>query len=359
MALGGQPLTSCGDSRLEALPEPFWDNEDYRLATDVEGPICGGTLDFQAGFVDRLQDVFGQPRDDRRFTYYALSDEFFARGLCGGVGGCYADGILLSPVLLNLHELVHAVLGLAQGPTHRFVSEGIAEVFRDRYGGALPIPPDLSLQEAIAGAWSDPEQKANLYARSGHFLAYVMDVHGVPAALDLYRLADPKTSEDVLRPAIEAATGLTMEELAADYATYPECTNYEYRWPIMECSLSPTEWHGCAWQVHASVDCGSADVIGPRAGGMWTVRVLDVPVEGDYQVTTFGDPAEIAYVEIGGCAVGCAPGKYLTIALGRTVVAHLSAGPHYVSLVRGQDRPGLSGVRIEAAGDAETPGCVP
>ncbi|MCY0991979.1 hypothetical protein OV203_32880 [Nannocystis sp. ILAH1] len=358
MVLGGQGIQGCSESWLDSLPEPVWDNPDYSFATDIEGPICGGTLDFQAGFVDRLQELFGQPRGGRRFTYYALSDDFFARRPCGDANGCYRDGILLDRFLLDLHELVHPVLNLAHGPARRFVGEGLAEVFRDRHGGVLPLSSEMGLQEAIAHDWDDSEELASLYARSGHFFAYVLAVHGLSAALDVYRSADPADSAEAFRAALEHATGFTMDELVADYEAYPECTNSEFRWPVMECSLAPSPWSGCAWQAHALIDCGLADVMGPRAGEMWTVRMLEIPADGDYHVTTFGDPAEWAYVEIGGCTVGCAPDKHWFVEQDRVEVVHLSAGPHYVSLVRSDDRPGLSGVRIEPA-DPEASGCAP
>ncbi|WP_143140731.1 hypothetical protein [Nannocystis exedens] len=359
MALGGQGVQGCSESWLESLPEPSWDNADFSFATDVEGPICGGTLDFQAGFVDRLQELFGQPRDGRRFTYYALSDDFFAQWPCGEAKGCYRDGILLDQFLVDLHELVHPVLNLAHGPARRFVGEGLAEVFRDRHGGVLPLSSEIGLLEAIARDWSDADELASLYARAGHFFAYVLDVHGPSVALDVYRSADPGESAEAFQAALERATGFTMDELVADYEAYPECPNREFRWPVMECSLAPSAWSGCAWQAHALIDCGLTDVMGPRAGEMWTVRVIDVPADGDYRIYTFGDPAERAYVEIGGCTVGCSPDKYWIVEHGQTEVVHLSAGPHYVSLVRSEDRPGLSGVRIEFADNAETSGCAP
>lgn len=359
VALGGPLLVGCDESWIDELPEPFWENEDFRVATAVDGPICSATLDFQAGFVDRLQEVFGQPRDGRRFTYYVLPEEFFEDGICGEKRGCYSDRILVADVLLNLHELVHAIVDAAIGRSHPFLNEGIAEVFRDRHLGAFPVPFALSLQEALEEDPKHSPHAGDVYARSGHFMAYVLDVHGPDVAAEMLDLARPGDSSAALRAALGAATGLGFDELAADYASYPECTNRQYRWPIMECSFSTTAWNGCAWEVHVPVDCGLEGALGPRDGEVWTVRVVDIPAEADYRLVTFGDPAERAYVEVGGCTVGCAPGKYLRIEQGTTVEAHLSAGLHYVSLVRSEVQPGRSGVRIEPVDSAETTGCAP
>lgn len=336
-------MSGCGFTD-DALPPIVWEGEHFFYATNIERPLCASTLEKQDELTALLQGILGAPEMGRKYVYYEMTEEEFATGPCPEAGGCYnpSRGIF-SPAIFNIHEIVHAVNDLSKGLSHSFFSEGVAEVFRDRYGGVREIQHSVS--EGLAA--SSKDFPYDMYGRAGHFAAYLFDTFGEDTVVELLAHTRRDQSADELHRALETATGLPYAQLLADYAEYPECDNLSYRWPVLECASPPSPWTGCAWETTVTVGCESDGVIGPRSGEIWTSRTVEVPNHGVYYVTVLGDPDASAFVEFARCDVGCSSSGYFRFEPGdvmKEVV--LDSGLFHVTLVRGEDAPGELGFRI-------------
>lgn len=338
MQIGLPALTTFGLGALLAcggevtLPEVSWSSEDFAFATEDISPLCGGTLDYQQRFVDLAQEIFGQPASGRKFVFYNLFEDELVQFCPPEFTGCYREGSIFSTIIPDHHEVTHAVVDLAIGRPHPFFSEGIAEVFRDRAGGARS-PGMMTVEEGLEFDGVHAALPSQLYARAGHFMSYVVTVHGQDATLELLRRARPGDSVDELHDDLEAALGLEFVELMADYASYSDCSSAEYRWPITECTGSPLLAKHGVWNIVEDLDCERSDVIGPRVGEQWTVRTIDVPAPGKYRMTVTASERAGALVELGHCSPGCAVDKGIELAANTQSSIDLRAGRYHVTMV--------------------------
>jgi len=325
-------FSACSDDAL-VLPEVSWSSEDFDFATDREYPLCGGTLNFQQRFVDLAQDLFGEPVDGQKFTFYLFSPVTFNKWIGSEWIGLYdGDGRIFAKEIPNHHEVTHAVVDLAIGRSHTFFNEGIAEVFRDRYGsnrapGAAGLEEGLEYDEKLPGS---------RYGRAGHFMSYALDVHGSDAVSVLLALARPGDPPDMLKADIAEAFGMPYEDVAADYADYPLCAHEISRWPITECAAGALiDEIDDGWFIDADLDCSREDMIGARYAENWTVNTIEVKSAGSYRVSVSvsGGDGDFAFVELGHCSPGCAPDKGLKIKNGEMQTVVLRQGRYHVSSV--------------------------
>lgn len=330
--LASGALFACGDETT--LPPISWSSEDFDFADEANYPLCGRTLDYQQTFVDLAQNIFGQPKSGRKFTYYSLffDGDTFAHFCPPELTGCYREGQVFSTIVPDLHEATHAVVALAIGRSHPFFSEGIAEVFRDRAGGSRSSGM-TTVEEGLGFDGIHAALPLELYPRAGHFMSYVLAAHGQGAALDLLTRARPGDSVDDLHGDLEAALGLEFAELMADYTTSPECRSAQYRWPITECTGAPLAARLGRWDLVEQLDCERDDVIGPRVGDQWTVRTIEVPAAGRYRITVTAAENAGALVEVGHCSPGCAPDKGIMVRANTQSIVELREGRYHVSLV--------------------------
>lgn len=331
-------------SGSDELPPITWGNEHYLYASDVEGPLCEATLETQGEMTAALMDkIFGPFASPRQFIYYALAEQSFSDAACPEAGGCYTSGRIFSRDPLNLHEIVHAVHDLSIGLSHPFFSEGIAEVFRDRYLGPQKIQSELGDGLNVSTGKLPYEQ----YGRAGHFMAYILDTFGEEVTRELLKRTRPGQTGEQIEDILSDLTGVPYEQLALDYAAYPPCNNLSYRWPITECAKTPSTWDGCQLQIREDVDCAAPDALGPREDEVWITRTLEIPANGVYGFSITGEPAAGAFVELGSCDGGCKQGgSYIRFEIGESRDLALESGDYYLSLVRGSHEPGELVVRV-------------
>lgn len=341
---------SCGDQDEPPLrlPEISWSSEDFDFAADPGlDTLCGGTLEFQQRFVDLLQEIVGEPMGSEKFTYYLLNYVDFLEVFGEQWDGVYDDARVFASVIPHHHEVTHAVVDLAIGSSHPFFNEGIAEVFHDRYGDNRG-PTTLDIEDGLQYDGVHEMLPSGLYGRAGHFMSYVLDVHGAEAAVELLALARLGDPPEVLRDIIAAATGIAYEDILADYAAYPSCSHDQFHWPIAECEVGARiEPSGRIWSIDADLDCKRADVLGTRVTEDWTYRTIEVEVAGRYRIVVPGGEEDYALVEIGHCSPGCAPDKGVEVQVRESRTVDLRPGRYHVTLVAQFVKSGRLQVRIE------------
>jgi hypothetical protein len=324
-------MLGCEDEEHLDLPEISWSSKEFDFATDSGEQICGGSLLFQQGFVKLLQGVFGAPQEGAKFTYYLLSLESFYEKIGEDVLGLYNNRRVFETVVPEFHEVTHAVVDLSIGISHPAFNEGIAEVFRDRYG-YNDDPERFSLAHALQFDGVDEKFPAEAYGRAGHFMSYSLDVHGVAATVELLALARPGDAPEVLEEKLAVVFGMNAAEIFEDYLAYPLCRHDTYRWPIAECALGPrVDPVDGFWSIEADMDCGDQAVLGSRDGQVLRVNVVEVAKAGLYQIAASGEDGAIAVVELGHCSPGCAPDKGIEVEVGTQQVVELRQGRYHVT----------------------------
>ncbi len=330
------------------LPVVSWSSEDFNFATDLdpEDPLCGGTLAFQQRFVDEIQAFFGEPSDGRKFTYYLFNLNSFDELLGDDVDGVYGDGRVYAKAIPDLHEVTHAVVDLSMGNSHPFFNEGIAEVFRDRYGGG--IISGRSVEDGLQYDGIARKLPADLYGRAGHFMSYAVEMQGIEATVALLVRARPGDLPEKLHADVEEAFGLPYQVVLADYAEYPRCRQEEFRWPVAECAAGAfvAANHG-VWTIDADLNCLRNDVLGPRVSEDWTLRTFEVTRTGLYTVSVSGDDGDFTFVELGHCSPGCASDKGVKIKAGESQEIPLRPGRYHLTSVGPHKKSGRLTTRIE------------
>lgn len=330
------------------LPDVSWSSEDFDFATDFDPEkLCGGSLQFQQQFVDLAQNVIGEPSERRKFTFYLFNAKT-AYELLPDRFGLYNDGNVYAEAVPDNHEVTHAIVDLSFGTSHPFFNEGIAEVFRDRsaYDHA---PVAMGVLAGLEYDGVEEKLPGSLYGSAGHFMSYLVEVHGLEAAVALLERARPGDPPELLQEIIASELGTPHLDLLADYADYPSCTHHTFRWPITECAHgAPIDAADGKWTIDADLDCRRDDVLGTRVGEVWTARTLEIPEVGTYRLSVSGSDEDSAFVELGHCSPGCAPDKGLVVRAGETRDLTLRAGRYYLNSVAIRVESGHLLTRIEA-----------
>jgi hypothetical protein len=250
------------------------------------------------------------------------------------------------------HELVHGVRS-RYGFSNIFFEEGTAEAFGDDMPSSARVSVHGNLVEGMI-AGSDRELPLEWYPRAGHFAAFLHDHYASEVTTAMLLKTDRDSTGGMAVTVLEQGTGLTFEEILADYSAEPTCSQRQYRYPLHACSQPVDLQPRCDEAVELGpvrLACDDPSTLGPRdRDGMFRYLVVEVERDGLYSVTAFNDDHAFVPFTLKECALGCN-----SILAGR-VNAHdaspqfLRAGRYALKLSRFPEYPTDVVVKVEGLG---------
>ena len=340
-------LAQCVD---EGLPTSGVQGEFVRIYHDDEMVLCGGTLAYMDSFVDVFSETFAispQPVD----VYWvrnASGDEGYS--CAEGVPGCYQSGPMrvITSRVPHGHELTHALFGqngLAPGSS---VDEGIAHLFEENHWWST-----FSLDAPITAVldYKDPENglfPAELRGRASHFLGFIYNTYGIGALRALVREPVGGLLREEQSKIFLDATGDDLDTVLEHYATAPECSLPEFRVALVACAQEPKAWNTGEdeWSALVTLGCRRADTVGSLNAAMWTTRVFDVDLPGEFELLVPGNPDDASYIEIGRCGSTCTDSFFRTMRPGAPERFELASGRYYSTFYRRGEDPGEIGLTV-------------
>jgi len=265
-------------------PDPapvIWTGRRVELASNGGLTMCGGTAEYLDAFaVALIDDLDLDVGPDERARVYLLSEEELeALEFCPPGARCVYEDFVYTDVVVENHELVHAVRGIQYGenlPGPTFFEEGLATMYMHD-GFELPSERDLSEGLTSASNGLRGRLSAWWYGLGGDFVLFLARGWGMSSIADTINgLSHANTVEDVDRAFLESL-GTSFGEAALQYESeVPRCSKFARTRHLVECAQDPL-------QLPASVDfeleCGSPSVIGPLDGVMWQTFTFEVEEE--------------------------------------------------------------------------------
>lgn len=297
-------MAACSEPAARPLPAASWEGENLRVATDVETQLCGGTAPYMDRLLGALGEHFEAPLPDRPIYYLLDGDLTEYDTPCEpDAYGCSDGAAAYSRIAPFDHEIVH----LARSGidfSYPLIEEGAAEYWGDDTDIRGPLQGDV-LDIAERGS----EFPFPLYPRAGHFVAYLVGVHGEAAFQELSRETSFASSLEAFRGAVLDVYGEELEGLVEDYeASYPECPQIDYRAAFGECAFTPARpicGTDGSLVVRRRFSCGDDDVLGPRMGRQWVT--IPVEVESAFGFVFDATPATGVGLKLRRCGGGCPP----------------------------------------------------
>lgn len=302
----GSVLGACSEPSVRELPAVSWEGENLRVATDVETPMCGGT----APYMDRLLGALGEQlgaTPPGSPIYYLLDGDLdeYDTPCVPEAYGCSDSTAAYTHIAPFDHELVHLARS-AIGFSYPLIEEGAAEYWGDDADVRGPLQGGVLDFDGEGALFPFP-----LYPRAGHFVAYLVNVHGDAAFEDLSLQTSFDTTLDEFRGVVRDVYGQELDELVTDYeASYPECPQREYRAAFGECTFAPArplcDSDG-PLVVRRRFSCGDEDVLGPRLGRQWTTIPIELESDGLLGFVFEANPATDVELTVRKCGGGCPP----------------------------------------------------
>src|SRR5690606_34019805 len=120
------------------------------------------------------------------------------------------------------------------------------------------------LTEQLTSDDADIEGDAE-YARAAHFMALLSERHGWDAVLELDAKLGFKSRVAQTDAAFEAAIGMGLDAILAEYESYPDCAgNVDMTLACAEPASASLDFLNTTYE--RMVDCASTDGIGPHLG---------------------------------------------------------------------------------------------
>lgn len=242
---------------------------------------CGGSFAFADAYVATLSDTLGFDRNTK-IDYQWMSPAFFADKCPPDATSCTASGVARSPDIPQMHEIVHAVTYQNIGVCPSVLEEGMAEYFGDpRYEYLHPDPPNEPPSEApgsIESMLTAVPIAHGDYRRAGHFVSFLAEKYGIEAVVELCAAMQFESTRQDWERASSMVLGVSVDELLANYAKYPSCTQQQYRARLMECSgdIDHVIEPGMTTEFSVEMDCRDEHVIGPVDGQMIVIQQIQV-----------------------------------------------------------------------------------
>jgi hypothetical protein len=288
------------------IPPIIWsgDHLDYAPQEHAE-PVCGGTLPYMGRYVELAAAAMDVDLDGPvLYVHGSQGDEPFCQP--SAIGCTSIDARVYSIMAPHEHELVHGVRSFS-GFSQNFFEEGAAEMFGD---DAKLSGRGLPRGDLLVGIETARPDGGYWYPRMGHFSAYLHDRHGPEVTAAILRDTDRTSSAARVIAVAEAATGMSFDELRADYESQPACDQAHYRYPLYPCdapeALRPRCEGGVEGRIEERIACDDPTTLGPRQGEIWKYVAFDVPSDGEY---TFERVAEVvaagSAIAIKECSMRC------------------------------------------------------
>lgn len=284
----------CACLEDPGLPDIQWEGEVIQFAAEDPEQVCGGSKGYLDLHAQRLLSHFGS---DSPVEFYFLED---VSSLCGSkldVIGCAEPGVVYSESVPHFHEVVHARPGDGLPPV---LEEGLATYFGDPY----PIRSQSSRERLIEFLTDNPRgiENSNDYARAAHFVAFLVETHGLDSLRELDSRLSPTDSPSTLASAVSETYGQTLDLLLTAYEGYPECSGVVD--VNLLCDSPGIAPDGVITTIDRSLDCSAPDILGPRDGMIFSSDVIELQptVAGTRTLRLSGPDAEIGgYVLIRRC----------------------------------------------------------
>ncbi len=249
----------------EPEPDFVWRGEhlDIRGHGVQESDYCGGTFTHVDAYMGEVAALFGF--EGPRPVLSIGPSEFVDDHCPAGVTGCAIDGhatVLETAVPLD-HELVHVAQRSAVD-CPPLLAEGLAEYSSWNYWDWGVDPNRIEL---VVDAWSRGESDYRDYSLLGHFVGFLVEVHGLDRVLVACELSGTSPSIDQFEAAMQSAFGLPLEQLLAEYQSdYPRCSARDMSRKLVECgqALDGALEVGQTIELDFDLDCTNAQTLGPR-----------------------------------------------------------------------------------------------
>lgn len=295
-------LGACAPEEEELpLPPIVWEGESVRVRMDdPDIEVCGGSfeaLDRHAALVRQALLLEGD-----EVVEYSIGDQDFVDERCNVESrACTKSttGEVFTSIPMLEHEVVHAirVLDPVLDLRSSAFEEGLATLFGgDRFDDESPSldPSIILVDRELTGALE--------YYYAGQTMALLLERHG----MDAFRGFDTQASHVNDNEAFLAAFDESKEQFVAAVENVPYCEQSQWWAPLLECDGEPITADPLTdvLALSGELDCGEADVYGPRDERMWVSRHFRL----DRRTSLLGydiDMPEDATLEIVACEGGC------------------------------------------------------
>jgi hypothetical protein len=254
-----------------------YETEHLRIGTDFDEPLCQGNLDHLERVVTTastsLSTQIVKPVEVYVWDIWQWQEE--TQKWCSEeANGCFRDGVVYASEASLDHELIHAVVETIADPPS-FWDEGAAEALQSHRTIFGHSDPTVTLERE--GTEVD-------YLTAGHFSRWLLETYGDELYGKLLRAGGSA------REAFESTYEMSIEQAQAQYL---EAAPYSYGARVgCEAPELPQSDDVLGWAETIEVDCSHSDVYG-GSSGMAVRRVLTIPEQGDYTITTTSQYADI------------------------------------------------------------------
>jgi hypothetical protein len=205
--------TACSSGDGRNLPKDrLWESTHFRYHTRIDDPQpCEAVLVQLERHFELLQGYLGLPwPSGRKVDYYKFVDkaDYLSNSVCPeDSDSCSNDSEVMSPHVLQDHELIHAYLA-ALGTPPAFLVEGAAVVLACDH--AFTIQNFKPWREVVTEAFGAKPRRA--YYEGAWFVGYLLDRFGPASFLALYGRLDYKTATaDTIAAAFASVYGESLE----------------------------------------------------------------------------------------------------------------------------------------------------
>lgn len=246
----------------------------------TEDDVCGGSLaelDGQAAMIKAELGVVDAPPSIVRW----LARDFAADlDPCGTeVIACEIYGEALAPTLPHMHEVTHTIIEhVGSEGCPRLLSEGLSMYFDGAFAtDESTLVEPMTLREAMTIGY---EWSGSFYMNGMRLVSYLAETYGLNAVVKLCERLPAQPTIEQWDTATRAAIGITLEQLLADYDSYPQCSYSQMRAKLWGCQ-GPEDLElyakGQSYTIESDCNDPHATNAGGGPGDATLRRLLFVP----------------------------------------------------------------------------------
>jgi hypothetical protein len=317
-------LSSCVKDDTINLPQISWEGANLSFGDSARDPLCAGTLSRDDRFIAEFADFLGISFS-ADVRYFRLSDDDFMTTPCPEALGCYWDGDIYTNFVPNRHELVHAVLNTEGLASHPFLGEGLAELFSDSDNS----PNEQPVEAGLSYTGPRDEFPDALRWRAGHFAGFLAARFSADQLKDLLSATCVGDDFEEMSAAFEKTLGMRLDALLQGYDKAPICSSRSYTRKLIECAEPEVECGGSSCLFESLMECDRPEVIGPRAGYIWSGKTLSIDAVGELSVVVSGGGVNAGAL-VGRCDTFCDAPPSIEVRSGDEGALSVSPGRYYL-----------------------------
>jgi hypothetical protein len=201
-----------------------------------ESDACAGSFEEIDSHTDSIRRFLGID-EPPRYTFRWFSDDSWTEiAPCStSAFACAPRGEGRSRTLPDMHEALHMVTHGLDCPS--VLDEGLAEIF----DGPTPWEWYPSASDDITPLLVDEwiPRTLDAYALAGHFASFLVERFGGPAVARLCRALPRKSTSAHWDAAARKVLDRSLDQVLAEYATYPVCSSEQIRARLWVCDGKP------------------------------------------------------------------------------------------------------------------------